>query len=128
MNLVRVHAIAAAAFLAAVVVQIFLAGAALAALGGSGNFATHIEFGYWGLFLTGLLMLITAFVARRPRREIGYAAAIFILYIVQTILPNFRSSASWIAALHPLNAALLFALAAWYARRSWQASTAAAGG
>ena len=122
MTLLRVHALAAILFLAAVVIQIFLAGAALAALGGSGNFGTHIEFGYWGLFVTGVGVLITAFAARRPRRDIGFAVLIFVVYIVQTILPNFRSSASFVAALHPLNAAVLFALAAWYARRTWLAS------
>lgn len=124
MTLQRVHALAASVFVAAVVIQFFLAGAALAQLGGSGSFATHIAFGYWGLFVTGLILLITAFVARMPRRDIGIVALIFVLYIVQTILPNFRSSVSVIAALHPLNAAILLALAGWYARRTWQASTA----
>ena len=122
MTLLRVHALAAIVFVVAVVVQIFLAGAALAQLGGSGNFATHIEFGYTWIGIAALVLLITALVARRPRREIGIAALIFVLYVVQTILPNFRSSASFIAALHPLNAAILLALAVWYARRTWQAS------
>ena len=124
MTLPRIHALAAIVFVAAIVIQIFLAGAALAQLGGSGNFSTHIEFGYWGLFITGLVMLITAFVARLPRREIGFVALIFVLYIVQTFLPTLRSSAAFVAALHPLNAAFLFALAAWYARRAWQSSMA----
>ncbi|HET7474350.1 MAG TPA: DUF6220 domain-containing protein [Candidatus Limnocylindrales bacterium] len=124
MTLLRVHALAAIVFVVAVVVQIFLAGAALAQLGGSGNFATHIEFGYTWIGIAALVLLITALVARRPRREIGIAALIFVLYVVQTILPNFRSSASFIAALHPLNAAILLALAVWYARRTWQASMA----
>lgn len=124
MTLLRVHALSAIVFVVAVVVQIFLAGAALAQLGGSGNFATHIEFGYTWIGIAALVLLITALVARRPRREIGIAALIFVLYVVQTILPNFRSSASFIAALHPLNAAILLALAVWYARRTWQASMA----
>jgi hypothetical protein len=45
-----------------------------------------------------------------------------VLYIVQTLLPNFRASAPWVAALHPVNALFLFALAAWYARLAWRAA------
>jgi hypothetical protein len=124
MTLLRVHALAAIVFVVAVVIQIFLAGAALAQLGGSGNFTTHIEFGYYAVGITGLALFVTALIARLPRRDIGIAGLIFVLYIVQTILPTFRSSVSFLAALHPLNAAILLGLAAWYARRTWQASMA----
>jgi hypothetical protein len=51
-------------------------------------------------------------------------AAIFVLYVVQTMLPGARTSAPWIAALHPVNALFLFALAVWYARRTWRAAMA----
>jgi hypothetical protein len=118
----RVHAAAAGLFVVAIIVQVFLAGAALANLGGSGNFATHIEFGYTGIGISALAVLLTAVAARRPRREIGFVLSLVGLYVVQTILPNFRESASWVAALHPVNALFLFALAAWYARRTWRAS------
>ena len=43
--LVRVHLVAAVAFVASIVIQVFLAGAAIANLGGSGNFSSHVEFG-----------------------------------------------------------------------------------
>jgi hypothetical protein len=118
----RVHAAAAGLFVVAIIVQVFLAGAALANLGGSGNFETHIEFGYTGIGIAALAVLLTAVAARRPRREIGFVLGLVALYVVQTILPNFRESASWVAALHPVNALFLFALAAWYARRTWRAS------
>ena len=124
MSLVRVHALAAIVFVAAIVIQIFLAGAAISNLGGSGNFETHISFGYTGMGIAALVVLVTALVARLPRREVGLAALLFVLYIVQTLLPNFRSSASFVAALHPLNAAILLAIAVWYARRAWLASSA----
>ena len=122
MVLERVHAAAAGLFVVAIIVQVFLAGAALANLGGSGDFATHIEFGYTGIGIAALAVLLTAVAARRPRREIGFVLGLVALYVVQTILPNFRASASWVAALHPVNALFLFALAAWYARRTWRAS------
>ena len=124
MVLPRVHAIAAIAFVAAILIQIFLAGAALAALGGSGNFATHIEFGYTALGIAALLLLVTVFAARRPRREVGFVVGLIALYVIQTLLPGFRTSLPFAAALHPVNAALLFAAAAWYARRAWQAAMA----
>jgi len=50
----RVHAAAAGLFVVAIIVQVFLAGAALANLGGSGDFATHIEFGYTGIGIAAL--------------------------------------------------------------------------
>lgn len=124
MVLSRVHAAAAVIFVAAIVVQVFLAGAALANLGGSGNFATHIEFGYTGIGIAALLLVVTALGARRPRRDIGIAVGLLLLYIVQTVLPTFRASAPMLAALHPVNALLLFAVAAWYARRTLLAAMA----
>jgi hypothetical protein len=123
-RLERLHAAAAAVFLVAIVVQVFLAGTALANLGGSGNFETHIEFGYTWVGIAALAVLLTSLAARRPRRETGIALALLVLYIVQTMLPSFRASAPWVAALHPVNALFLFALAAWYARRTWRAAMA----
>jgi len=121
-RLERLHAAAAAVFLVAILVQVFLAGTALANLGGSGNFETHIEFGYTWVGLAALAVLLTALAARRPLRETGIAVALLVLYVVQTLLPGFRASAPWVAALHPVNALFLFALAAWYARRTWRAA------
>jgi hypothetical protein len=118
----RLHAGVAALFVVAIVVQVFFAGAALANLGGSGNFATHIDFGYTGIGIAALAVLLTAIAARRPRRDVGIALALLVLYVVQTVLPGYRSSTPWVAALHPVNALFLFALAAWYARRAWRAT------
>ena len=120
MILARLHAAAAALFVAAIVIQVFLAGVALANLGGSGDFSAHIEFGYVWVGLASLVL--TAIAARRPRRDVGIAVGLLVLYIVQTMLPNARTSAPWVAALHPVNALFLFGLAVWYARRTWQAA------
>jgi heme A synthase len=118
------HAAAAVAFVAAILVQVFLAGAAIANLGGSGDFATHIEFGYTWVGLAGLALVVTGIVARRPRRDVGMTLGLLALYVIQTALPALRDSVPSIAALHPVNAMLLFALAAWYARRAWSATRA----
>jgi uncharacterized membrane protein YhaH (DUF805 family) len=119
----QAHAIAAWALVLAIVVQVFLAGAAMAQLGGSGDFATHREFGYTWVGLVALAVLITAIAARRGRRDIGLAFGLLLLYVVQTILPEFKGSISWVAALHPVNALLLFGLSIWYARRAWARRT-----
>jgi hypothetical protein len=124
MMLVRLHAAAAVVFVAALVIQVFLAGSAIANLGGSGNFGTHIDFGYMGVGIAALLLVMTALAARCPRREIGISVGLLVLYIVQIALPGARGATPWIAALHPVNALFLFGLGAWYARRTWRAATA----
>lgn len=126
MILRRVHAVAAIVFVAAIVIQVVLAGLAIANLGGSGNFAPHIEFGYTWVGLSALALLVTALLARRPRRDVGITIALFVQYIVQTMLPLARESMPFLAALHPLNAMLLFGLASWYALRAWRSASAPA--
>ena len=122
MALRRVHAVAAAIFVAVIVVQVVLAGMAISNLGGSGDFSTHIEFGYTEVGLAVLAVLVTALLARRPRRDVGISVGLFVLYIVQTLLPAAKASIPFVAALHPLNAMVLFALATWYARHAWRAA------
>lgn len=116
----RVHGAVAVLFVAMIVIQVFLAGAALSSLGGSGDFGTHIEFGYTWVGIAALVLVVTALVARRPRRDVAISVGILVLYIVQTILPSLKTSAPTIAALHPVNAMVLFGLACWYAVRAWR--------
>jgi len=122
MVLRRVHAAAAVVFAVAIVIQVVLAGLAISNLGGSGNFSTHAEFGYTWVGLASLALVVTALLARRPRREVGITLALFVLYIVQTLLPAAKGSIPFLAALHPLNAMVLFVGALWYARRAWMAA------
>ena len=117
MLLLRLHAAAAVIFVAAIIIQVFLAGAEIANLGGSGNFESHIEFGYTWVGLASLALVLTALAARRPRRDVAIVIGVLVLYIVQTLLPGARASLPWVAALHPVNALFLFAIAIWYARR-----------
>ena len=107
-------------FVAVIVIQVFLAGAALKALGGSDDFADHVAFGYSVVGLAALAVVVTAALARVGRRRIGISALLFVLYIVQTSLPHAKSSIPAIAALHPVNALVLFALATWFAWTAWR--------
>jgi hypothetical protein len=115
----RVHAGAAWLFAAVIVVQVFLAGAAIAQLGGSNDFSMHRDFGYTIVGLAALAVVVTAVIARAGRTSMLISVGLLALYIVQTLLPN---ATGFVAALHPVNALLLFALAVWYARRAWRAS------
>ena len=121
----QAHAWIAWLFVGSIVVQVFLAGAAIANLGGSGNFDAHAAFGYEAVGIIALALLVTAIAARTGRRNIAISVGLFVLYIVQTILPNMRDSVPSLAALHPLNAMILFVLAIWYARVAWRNRNAA---
>ena len=114
------HVVAAVLFVATIVIQVFLAGSAIANLGGSGDFAAHTGFGYTVVGLASLLVLLTAIAARVGRRRIAIAFGMLVLYVVQTMLPYAKTSAPWVAALHPVNALFMFGIAIWYVRGAWR--------
>jgi Family of unknown function (DUF6220) len=115
----QLHALAAWVFVGAIVIQVVLAGLAIPQLGGNGNFGTHEGFGY-AITLFGILLVAAAAIARAGNRRILQAIGLFVLYIIQTILPNLDPGLSFAAALHPLNAMILFGLSVWYARLVWR--------
>ncbi len=110
------YAVVAWLFVAALVVQVFLAG--LFVFGQEAFRATHVEFGYTALGLAALLLLVTALVARPGRRELAWPALALVFFVVQTVLPLFRASLPAAAALHPVNALVIFGVAAAMAQRS----------
>lgn len=122
----RVHVAAAIIFVAAIIIQVFLVGLAIANLGGTGDFATHKEFGYTWVGFAALAVVLTAAAARLPRRDVAITFGMLVLYIIQTLLPGAKDSIQWVAALHPVNAMLLFGISTWYAVRAWRAMAAAA--
>jgi hypothetical protein len=117
-TIAALHVASAWLLVAVIVVQVFLAGLALANLGGSGDFSLHVEFGYTIVGLVALATVVTAVLAGCPRRDTLAALGLLILYVVQTSLPNLRAAVPALAALHPVNALLLFGLAVWYARHA----------
>lgn len=120
----QVHGALAWVFVAAIVVQVFLAGLAIPQLGGSGSFLTHREFGYLIGPLT-LALLIAAVLARAGRRRITQAAGLLVLYVVQSFLPYMDPALPFAAALHPVNALVMFWLGVLYARQAWRERTVA---
>jgi hypothetical protein len=107
----QAHLAAAWLFAAGVLLQGYLAGAALAQLGGNGDFATHIAVGYTVMGIIAAAVLLFALLGRLPRAHVGWSVLLFVLYFVQTSLPYARSSVPAIAALHPATAMLLLVLA-----------------
>jgi heme A synthase len=58
--------------------------------------------------VVALIILVVTFVARLDTQSKRYAAVLFVLTIVQGALPGMKESAGVIAALHPVNALVLF--------------------
>jgi hypothetical protein len=102
-------------FVAGVVVQVFLAGIGLPGLGG-GSMQSHIDFGYL-LSVIPVLPLLLSWPARAGRRAAILGVALLVAAQVQTFLPLASDGAPWVAALHPVNALVVFGLGLMLARR-----------
>jgi hypothetical protein len=87
----------------ALVVQVFLAGLGL--FGGAENFNLHREVGYW-LSVIPVLILVAAAVARAGRRTLLLTFLLAVAAFIQPIFPLLTEPA--LAALHPVNALLIF--------------------
>lgn len=109
------YAVLAWVFLVGVVVQTFYAGMGLFA--GAENLEVHVGLG-WTLHLVPIVMLIVGAVGRVGRRTMWWTAGLMAAVLVQPFLPAFRDSAPIVAALHPVNALLIFWLALVIALRS----------
>lgn len=123
-SLVRTaHLAAVWLFVVCSVIQIFLAG--LGVFENAGRFATHRDFGYtFGLLV--LVIPILAIVARLGRRQIGMAALLLVLFLLQSVFVALRDSAPAIAALHPLNGFLILGLSIAMGREAWAIRNAGA--
>jgi uncharacterized protein DUF6220 len=108
-------------------VQVFLAG--LGVFDSATRFATHADFGYM-LELLPLLLIIVGLIARVPRRQVGLAVLILLLFFLQSVFVALRTDQPTIAALHPVNGFVITLLAIVLAREAWlmrRASAAASG-
>lgn len=117
----QVHAGVAWLVVGAIVIQVLLAGLSIAQLGGTGSFITHVDVGrIFGIVF--LLLVVTALLARAGRRRVLQAAGLLGLYVVQSFLPYMDDALGLpiVAALHPVNALLMFWLAVLYARAAWR--------
>jgi len=113
-----IHLIVACLFVAALFVQVFLAG--LGVFSSSTGFSTHRDVGY-SLSLLPIVLLVVGLLGGLGRRQALLAALEFVLFILQSVFVAMRTSAPAVAALHPVNGFLILLIALLIARESWSA-------
>jgi hypothetical protein len=104
-------------YLAAIVVQVFLAGVGL--FGAARDFEPHRSLG-WILHLGPVLLLIVAFVARVGWQTIWWNVALLLTVGVQPFLPGLRNDVPLLAALHPVLALVIFWITLTIGLRAWR--------
>jgi Family of unknown function (DUF6220) len=109
-----VFAAAAWLFLAGVILQVFLAGLGAFKLA---PWAAHGQLG-WVLGIAPIVILLFAIAANAERRTVWLAVALALATAIQPELATARHTDPVLAALHPVNALLVFWLAWLVARRS----------
>ena len=114
--LAALYAVAASLLVVGLVLQVFLAG--LGVFDDPTFFLTHRDTGYT-LELVAIIVLVLGAIARAGRAQIGLAALIFLLFLLQSVFVGVRESAPAVAALHPVNGFLILLLAIILARRAW---------
>ena len=117
------HTVVAWVFVAALVIQVWLAGRGV--FESPSVFATHRDVGYT-LSIFTILLFVLGLVGGMGRRVAILAAAIFVLFIMQSVFVVMRDSTPAVAALHPVNGFLILFLAIVLARDSSLMRTAPA--
>ena len=112
------YPVVAGLFVACAIIQVFLAG--LGVFDDPSSFITHRNFGYMIGWLT-LVLLVVALVGRMPRRFVGLAVLLLVLFSLQSVFVALREDMPAIAALHPLNGFFILAVAGIATWTSWKA-------
>ena len=112
----NVLAVATWGFVAAVFVQVFLAG--LGVFRSPADFELHRNFGF---LLEAVVLAIGALAAilRAGRFIVVLALVTFALFLGQSVLITFRTSTPELAALHPVNGFLILLTSILLARQTW---------
>jgi hypothetical protein len=114
----RAHVVVAWAFVAGVVLQVFLAG--LGVFDNPATFSVHATWGYT-LEILPLLLLALAAAGRLGRRQMIFPAALFGMFMLQSIFVALRADLPWVAALHPVNGFAILFVGIAMAREAWAA-------
>ena len=108
-------AIVAWGFVAAVLVQVYLAGIGVFRQ----DWELHRNFGHL-LEIVSIVLLILLIVVRGSRLQIGLAALLIVLVVGQNIFIGLRTSNPELAALHPVNAVVILVASIVLARTTWR--------
>jgi hypothetical protein len=110
-------ALVAWGFVAAVVVQVYLAG--LGVFRTPQNFELHVTFGHV-LEIVAIALLVLLLIVRASRGQIVLAAVLTLLTIAQNVFIQIRETNPEFAALHPVNGVLILVVAIILAQRTWR--------
>lgn len=113
----NIVAIVAWGFVAAVLVQVYLAGVGV--FRDPQNFELHVTFGHV-LEVVALVMLIVLILVRGSRLQIGLGALLLLLVVAQNIFIALRTSNPELAAFHPVNAVVILVASIVLARTTWR--------
>lgn len=101
-------------FVGLAIFQVYLAGAAIPELNGSGGYGTHQAMGIV-VGIIAIVLLVLSFAGRLSVRMMGASALLVGLMVIQWLLAYVEQSS--IAALHPVNGFLIVLLSFWIAWR-----------
>jgi Family of unknown function (DUF6220) len=108
---------------AALVLQLYLAGYGVFAFNGLKGFDAHLALGDL-IGIASLIGIVLALAARLPRRIIGLNALFLVLMIVQFVLAHTGVQA--LSALHVVNGVLIVGVTGFLTRLAWGQAAAAA--
>jgi cytochrome b len=112
----QLHAVVAWLLVAALVVQVWLAGRGV--FESPTAFATHRDVGYMLSFFP-VVLLVLGLLGGMGRRVAIFAVVILGLLILQSVFVALRQSSPLIAALHPVNGFVILLGSIVLARESW---------
>ncbi len=119
----NLHAIVAWVFVAALVLQVWLAGRGV--FESPTVFETHSEVGYTlGIF--PIILLVLGLLGGLGRRAAVLAVVMLVLIALQSVLVLMREASPAVAALHPVNGFVILLAAILLGWESWHTRTEAA--
>ncbi|WP_453992246.1 DUF6220 domain-containing protein [Bacillus nitroreducens] len=105
-------------YLLFIIGQVFTAG--LAIFVGAENWLTHTSLVHILGLNIPVLMLIVAFIGKMPRWGYGYVIGLALFVFGMYFSANFTRIASWVGALHPVLAMILFILSVSVVVDTWK--------
>ena len=86
----------------------------------SSGFDPHVAWGYLGIGLGTLILLILGVIAGIGKWRLGKHGILFLLFILQVVLAGGGYSTPYLGFLHPVNALVMFTLSGSIAYSTWR--------